>query len=77
MVHTTRVLLLFQFKLNPSVKFSGYETVGNYHHHTWDEEQNEEQQNVPKREKESKISVNEKVVYTDNETNELSCQGCA
>ncbi len=39
-VHTTRIFLLLQFKLNPSVKFSGYETVGNYHHHTWDEEQN-------------------------------------
>lgn len=60
--HTTGVFLLLHFKLYPSVKFSGYETVGNYHHDTWDEEQNEEQQDVPNREKESKIFVNEKAV---------------
>ena len=48
---TSGLFVLTQLKLNASVKLSGDQTVGYNHHHSWDEEQSEQKQNVPEREK--------------------------
>lgn len=49
----TRALgVLAQLKLDASVELSGNQTIGYNHHHSWDEEQYEQQQHVPGKEAE-------------------------
>lgn len=51
LLNLTRALgVLAQLKLHASVELSGNQTVGDDHHHSWDEEQNEQQQHVPGKE---------------------------
>lgn len=48
---TSTVILLLELKLNPPVELSGDEAISNDHYHTWDEEENKKQQDVPERQK--------------------------
>ena len=46
---TSALAALVQLKLNASVELSGDQTIGYNHHHSWDEEQNEQQQYIPEK----------------------------
>lgn len=55
---TSTVTFLFQLKLNPTVKLSGDEAIGNDHYHTWDEEQDKKQQDIPERKSRGEKQIN-------------------
>lgn len=44
---TSRLSALAHLKLHASEELSGDHPVGYAHHHSWDEEQNEQQQHIP------------------------------
>lgn len=54
MVLTGSLSVLAQLKLNASYELSGDQTVGYNHHHSWDEEQSEQQQHIPEKQPDGK-----------------------